>query len=198
MPAKKKATKKPAAAKPAAKRTSSKSSGANELLDVLAQRFAAHPHRHPGLAWSSVAARLDADALATLAAMEASGGEPDVALLEGVLVFVDCAAQTPSGRRSLCYDRAAWQARKEARPRGNVIDDAAALGVELLDEQDYRALQRLEPFDTTTSSWIVTPPGIRSAGGALFGDRRYDHVFVYHNGAQSYYAARGYRAKLVL
>lgn len=196
MPAKKKPTKK-AAAKPS---KPSESSEASELLDVLAQRFAAHPHRHPDLAWSSVAARLDADALAKLAAMEASGGEPDVAHIAGpdVIVFVDCAAQTPSGRRSLCYDRAAWQARKEARPRGNVLDDAAAMGVALLDEQDYRALQRLEPFDTTTSSWIVTPPAIRSAGGALFGDRRYDHVFVYHNGAQSYYAARGYRAKLVL
>lgn len=168
------------------------------LIDTLARRFEDHPNRHPGLAWSQVESRLDARVLAKLASMEESGGEPDVASIEGpgVLVFVDCAAQSPSGRRSLCYDHAAWQARKEARPANNVVDVAAAMGVELLDEDDYRALQRLGAFDTTTSSWIVTPPAIRAAGGALFGDRRYDHVFVYHNGAQSYYAARGFRTKL--
>jgi hypothetical protein len=130
--------------------------------------------------------------------MEETGGEPDVALIEGpsVVVFVDCAPQSPSGRRSLCYDREAWQARKEARPANNVLDMAASMGVELLTESEYRALQTLGKFDTATSSWVETPVAIREAGGALFCDRRYDHVFVYHNGAQSYYAARDFRAKL--
>ncbi len=132
--------------------------------------------------------------------MEESGGEPDVALLAGAsdLVFVDCAPESPAGRRSLCYDREAWQARKEARPASNVLDVAAKMGVELLGEREYRALQALEAVDTKTSSWLQTPGSIRALGGALFGDRRYDHVFVYHNGAQSYYAARGFRALLRL
>lgn len=168
------------------------------LIATLKRRFEEHPHRHPGLAWEKVEPRLDATVLAKLSEMEESGGEPDVALIDkpGVVVFVDCAEQSPSGRRSLCYDREGWRARKEARPTGNALDVAASMGVELLTESEYRALQRLEPFDTTTSSWVVTPPAIRAAGGALFCDRRYDHVFVYHNGAQSYYAARGFRAKL--
>jgi hypothetical protein len=132
--------------------------------------------------------------------MEETGGEPDVVLLEGQgrLMFVDCAPQSPNGRRSLCYDRDAWQARREARPLDTALDVAARMGVELLTEQDYRALQELGEFDTTTSSWVVTPTSIRAAGGALFGDRRFNHVFIYHNGAQSYYAARGFRAKLIL
>lgn len=168
------------------------------LLVTLRRRFDGHPHRHPGLDWEKVERRLDASVLAKLARMEESGGEPDVALIDGpgVLVFVDCATQSPSGRRSLCYDREAWQARKEARPADNVLAVAASIGVELLTEREYRALQDLEAFDTTTSSWVATPPKIRAAGGALFCDRRYGHVFVYHNGAQSYYAARGFRAKL--
>ncbi|MCK6544482.1 DUF4256 domain-containing protein [Myxococcota bacterium] len=172
--------------------------GDGGLLEVLQRRFEAHPHRHRGITWEDVATRLDAGVLERLAQMEESGGEPDVATIEGpgVIVFVDCATQSPSGRRSLCYDLEAWKARKEARPKSNVIDVAASMGVELLTEADYRALQALEDFDTTTSSWIVTPPAIRDEGGALFGDRRYRHVFVYHNGAQSYYAARGFRAKL--
>jgi len=130
--------------------------------------------------------------------MEESGGEPDVALIEGpgVIVFVDCAIESPSGRRSLCYDREAWEARKTARPTGNAIDVATSMGVEILNEKDYRALQTLGEFDTTTSSWLATPAAMRDAGGALFGDRRFNHVFAYHNGAQSYYAARGFRAKL--
>jgi hypothetical protein len=168
------------------------------LLATLERRFGEHPNRHPGLAWETVEPRLDASVLGRLASMEESGGEPDVALIEGpgVLVFVDCAVQSPSGRRSLCYDREAWKARKEARPTGNVLDVAASMGIELLSEKEYRALQTLEALDTTTSSWVVTPAAIRTGGGALFCDRRYDHVFVYHNGAQSYYAARGFRAKL--
>lgn len=169
-----------------------------DLIATLRRRFEEHPSRHPGLDWRKVEARLDAGALAALARMEESGGEPDVALIEGpgVVVFVDCAPQSPSGRRSLCYDREAWQARKEARPASNVLDVAAAMGVELLTEREYRALQALDELDTTTSSWIATPKEIREAGGALFCDRRYGNVFVYHNGAQSYYAARGFRAKL--
>jgi len=168
------------------------------LLATLKRRFEEHPNRHPGLDWEAVGPRLEASVLAKLARMEESGGEPDVALIEGpgAVVFVDCAAQSPGGRRSLCYDRDAWQERKEARPAGNVLDVAASMGLELLTESEYRALQALEVLDTTTSSWIATPPAIRAAGGALFCDRRYDHVFTYHNGAQSYYAARGFRAKL--
>lgn len=182
----------------AAKTRASKTSKGEGLIASLKKRFEAHPHRHPGLAWEKVEARLDAGVLAKLTAMEESGGEPDVALIEGprVIVFVDCATESPGGRRSLCYDREAWKARKEARPASNALDEAASMGVELLTEEEYRALQNLEAFDTKTSSWIKTPDAIRALGGALFCDRRYDHVFVYHNGAQSYYAARGFRAKL--
>lgn len=173
--------------------------GAGSGLEAaLRSRFLANPHRHPGLAWEIVAARLDAGVLVRLAAMEETGGEPDVVLVAGsdVITFVDCSAESPAGRRSLCYDREAWQARKEARPASNALDRAASMGIELLTESEYRALQQLEAFDTKTSSWVRTPPEIRALGGALFCDRRYDHVFVYHNGAQSYYAARGFRAKL--
>ena len=169
-----------------------------ELLATLERRFAEHPHRHPGLDWKTVEARLDAGVLAKLTRMEETFGEPDVALIEGAstVLFVDCARESPSGRRSLCYDREAWQARKEARPSSNVLDVATSMGVELLTESEYRALQNLDEFDTKTSSWVSTPRAIREAGGALFCDRRYGHVFVYHNGAESYYAARGFRAKL--
>lgn len=168
------------------------------IVDTLKARFEANPHRHPGLSWAKVESRLDAGVLQKLEAMEASGGEPDVALIAGPsdIIFVDCSPESPAGRRSLCYDRAAWQARKEARPKNNALDVAAAMGVELLNEAEYRVLQKLEAVDTKTSSWLVTPPAIRKLGGAIFGDRRYDHVFMYHNGAQSYYAARGFRAKL--
>lgn len=171
---------------------------AEGLVEVLRRRFEASPHRHRGVSWADVGAKLDARALATLAAMEASGGEPDVARLGDALVFVDFAPESPAGRRSLCYDRDAWQARREARPTGDALGMAASMGAALLTEADYRALQELEPFDTKTSSWIATPPAIRALGGALFCDRRYDHVFTYHNGAQSYYAVRGFRAKLAL
>ena len=164
---------------------------------MLEKRFRAHPERHPGLAWEDVARKLKPKLLKTLEAMEESGGEPDVVLLrDGELAFVDCSAESPTGRRSLCFDRAAWEKRKEARPSGNALDFVKEWGAELLDEADYRALQTYGAFDTKTSSWIVTPPAIRSKGGALFGDRRYDHVFVYHNGAESYYAARGFRVKV--
>lgn len=173
------------------------------LTAVLQKRFAAHPHRHPGLAWDTVAARLEQNpaALASLQKMEDTGGEPDVVTLPrhpGAMVFVDCAAESPKGRRSLCYDRAALNARKEHKPASTVLDEAEALGVIVLDEEDYRALQALEAFDLKTSSWILTPAPIRKLGGALFCDRRYDHVFTYHNGADSYYGARGFRGKLVI
>ena len=170
------------------------------LLAVLHERFGRNPRRHPGLDWNEVRARLE-DApghLAALAAMERTGGEPDVTGrdVDGVLLFVDCSPESPAGRRSLCYDGAALDARREHKPAGSAMAMAAALGVELLDEERYRALQRLGAFDLKTSSWLRTPAAIRERGGALFGDRRYDHVFVYHNGAESYYAARGFRGFL--
>ena len=171
------------------------------LLATLQQRFQAHATRHPGVAWDVVRARLAAHpaALATLAAMEASGGEPDVTQVDpktGVVTFTDCSAESPVGRRSLCYDRAALDARKEAKPAGSAVEAAAAMGAELLTEVQYRALQQLGAFDLKTSSWIDTPADIRALGGALFCDRRYGQVFTYHNGAQSYYAARAFRVQM--
>lgn len=174
---------------------------ADELLGRLEARFEAHPQRHQGLAWAAVSARLAGrrDALKVLVAMERSGGEPDVVTLEppgAHIVFCDCAAETPAGRRSLCYDRAALDARKEHKPHGSAVEMAAEIGVTLLTEAQYRMLQTLGEFDSKTSSWIATPPELRALGGALFCDRRYGRVFVYHNGVQSYYAARGFRGLL--
>ena len=166
------------------------------LLDALRTRFHEHPQRHPELAWAAIVERLAAaPALRkTLAQMEASGGEPDVLCLDGeALVYCDCAPESPAGRRSLCYDRAALDGRKEHPPAGSALEQAAAMGATLLDEAQYRALQQLGEFDRKTSSWLLTPPELRAQGGALFGDRRYGRVFTYHNGAASYYAARGYR-----
>jgi hypothetical protein len=173
----------------------------DQLLRTLRSRFEQHPARHAGLAWAQVLARLDAApaALKALAAMEASGGEPDVIGVDagtGELLFCDCAAESPSGRRSLCFDEDALHARKENKPQGSAAGLAREMGVELLSEAQYRALQQLGEFDLKTSSWIATPDELRALGGALFGDRRYGRVFVYHNGAQSYYAARGFRALL--
>lgn len=184
----------PKVVKPPAKSASRSS----DIVATLQTRFEENPHRHPGLTWKKVEGRLSADVLATLARMEETGGEPDVVLVEGpkFVTFVDCAPESPAGRRSLCYDQAAWKARKEARPKSNAMDEAKAMGVELLSEDEYRLLQSVEPVDRKTSSWVATPSPIRALGGALFCDRRYDHVFVYHNGAESYYAARGFRAKL--
>jgi hypothetical protein len=173
------------------------------LLDTLAARFEHNPQRHPGWSWSQVQARLNKTpaALAALQQMEASGGEPDVVVLGDEaaaqqLVFCDCAAQSPTGRRSLCYDEQALAARKENKPAGSAQALAALWGTELLSEAQYRALQRLGEFDTKTSSWLATPADVRRLGGALFGDRRYGQVFVYHNGAESYYAVRGFRVLL--
>jgi len=171
------------------------------LLAGLKERFGRHPRRHEGVEWADVEARLAADgrALWSLNEMERTGGEPDVVGRDeasGAYIFVDCSTQSPKGRRSLCYDAAALASRKEHKPADSALNVAAAMGVELLTEDEYRRLQQLGEFDTTTSSWVRTPPRIRALGGALFCDRRYDTVFVYHNGAESYYAARGFRASL--
>jgi hypothetical protein len=168
------------------------------LLATLQARFDAHPERHTGLTWVTVRARLDANpaALQSLQEMEATGGEPDVIGREGKagpILFCDCSAESPAGRRSLCHDRNALESRKANKPRGNAADAAAAMGVELLTEEQYHALQALGEFDCKTSSWLATPDDVRSRGGALFGDRRFGRVFIYHNGAESYYAARGFR-----
>ena len=172
-----------------------------QLLEILQKRFEKHPERHQGITWADVAAQLKAkpQKLFVLEQMEETGGEPDVVILPenaNAFVFFDCAAESPKGRRSLCFDREAWEARKEARPENTVMDMAADLGITLLTEEQYRHLQTLGSFDTKTSSWIQTPTEIRKLGGALFGDRRYNQVFTYHNGAQSYYAARGFRGML--
>ena len=169
-----------------------------ELLRSLERRFENNLRRHEGIAWGEVRARLesDPDALASIRQMEATGGEPDVIGRNeqtGRVTFCDCSAESPAGRRSRCYDGEALASRKENKPQGSAVEMAASMGVDLLAEDDYRALQLLGPFDTKTSSWIRTPPDVRALGGALFCDRRYGRVFVYHNGAESYYAARGFR-----
>jgi hypothetical protein len=175
--------------------------GQGALLKMLKTRFEVNLDRHQGLEWEKVQARLEANPgkLWSLNEMENTGGEPDVVGQDkatGEYIFYDCAAESPAGRRSLCYDRAAWESRKQNKPANNVIDMAAAMGIELLTEEQYRALQELGEFDTKTSSWVKTPAAIRELGGAIFCDRRYDHVFMYHNGAESYYAARGFRGWL--
>lgn len=170
------------------------------LLKTLQARFEAHKQRHKGVEWSAVQARLEKSGkLWSLNEMEQSGGEPDVIGLDkatGEFIFVDCSAQSPKGRRSVCYDRKALDSRKEHKPKNSALDMATAMGATLLSEDDYRKLQTLGEFDTTTSSWVETPADIRKLGGALFCDRRYDTVFLYHNGAESYYAARGFRCSL--
>jgi hypothetical protein len=171
------------------------------LLRILKDRFESNMRRHEGIAWDAVASRLEGSpaSLRAIAGMEATGGEPDVIGRDGdggPITFCDCSAESPAGRRSLCFDRAALDARKENRPRGSAVEMAAGLGIELLSEDGYRALQRLGEFDTKTSSWVRTPADVRSLGGALFCDRRYGRVFVYHNGAQSYYAARAFRGSI--
>jgi len=172
-----------------------------ELLRALKARFEKNMNRHPGLEWAKVQARLEANpgTLWSLNEMERTGGEPDAVghdKKNGRIHFYDCSAESPKGRRSICYDRAALDARKENKPKGNAIDMAAAMGVELLTEEQYRELQTLGNFDTKTSSWVKTPSAVRKLGGALFCDRRFDTVFLYHNGAESYYAARGFRGWL--
>jgi hypothetical protein len=172
-----------------------------ELLRTLKTRFEKNMNRHKGLEWVKVQAKLEANTekLWSLNEMERTGGEPDVVGHDkktGEYIFYDCSAESPKGRRSLCYDREAHEARKEFKPENTAVDMAAAMGIELLSEEQYRELQKLENFDLKTSSWVKTPSDIRKLGGAIFCDRRYDTVFVYHNGAESYYAARGFRGSL--
>jgi len=172
-----------------------------ELLGTLKTRFERDMDRHKGLEWAEVQAKLEANAekLWSLHEMERTGGEPDVVGRDektGETVFYDCSAESPKGRRSLCYDREAWESRKEDKPKSNAMDIAVAMGIELLTEEQYRELQKLGHFDTKTSSWVKTPSDIRTLGGALFCDRRYDTVFVYHNDAESYFGARGFRGSL--
>jgi len=172
-----------------------------QLLRTLKARFEKNTIRHQGLEWAKVQAKLEANAekLWSLSEMERTGGEPDVVGQDkntGEFIFYDCSAESPKGRRSVCYDREALDSRKENKPKDSATDMAAAMGIELLTEEQYRNMQQLEPFDTKTSSWVKTPSTIRNLGGALFCDRRFDTVFLYHNGAESYYAARGFRGSL--
>jgi hypothetical protein len=172
-----------------------------ELRSILKTRFEKNMKRHKGLEWNKVQARLEANAekLWSLNEMESTGGEPDVIGLDnktGEYIFCDCSAESPKGRRSVCYDREGLDSRKEHKPENSAIDMAAAMGIELLTEDQYRELQKLGNFDLKTSSWVETPADIRKLGGALFADHRYGHVFVYHNGAQSYYASRAFRGLL--
>jgi Protein of unknown function (DUF4256) len=171
------------------------------FLKALSSRFAQHKHRHPKVEWTRVEERLQAhpEKLRSLYEMECSGGEPDVVdedAQTGEVLFFDCSAETPKGRTSVCYDREGLDSRKEHKPRTSAMEMAMAMGIEILTEAEYRELQCLGEFDTKTSSWVRTPADIRERGGALFGDRRFGHVFIYHNGAQSYYAARGFRGSL--
>lgn len=172
-----------------------------ELLSTLQARFEKNMIRHEGVEWAGVKAKLEghAEKLWSLSEMERTGGEPDVVGHDkktGEYIFFDCAAESPKDRRSFCYDREALDCRKEAKPKNSAMDMAAAMGIEILTEEEYRALQRVGSFDTKTSSWVKTPADIRKLGGAIFGDRRFGRVFVYHNGAESYYAARGFRGWL--
>ena len=177
-----------------------KSPEPDDLIGTLQARFEKNMHRHRGIAWATVQAKLERNrnALRSLRAMEASGGEPDVVAEDKSkhITFCDCSAESPVGRRSLCYDKEALDSRKKDKPRGSAVEMASEMGIDLLTEEEYRQLQQLGELDTKTSSWIQTPPDVRSLGGALFCDRRYGKVFVYHNGAESYYAARGFRGRL--
>ena len=173
----------------------------DQLLSVLQARFEKNMKRHPKLAWNQVQVRLEAnaEALWSLSEMEKTGGEPDVAGQDqktGAYLFYDCSPQSPAGRRSICYDREALDSRKEFKPKNSAVGMAESMGIDVLTEEQYRELQKLENFDTKTSSWVKTPSPIRKLGGALFCDRRYDTVFTYHNGAESYYAGRGFRGVL--
>ncbi len=169
------------------------------IIETLKNRFEKNFHRHKNIKWSDIQPRLNEEKLRSLREMEETGGEPDVVdydAAEDVYIFCDCSAESPKGRRSVCYDRDALDARKEHKPKNNAMDMAAAMGIELLTERQYRELQKIGNFDAKTSSWLKTPDAIRKLGGAVFGDFRYGYVFIYHNGAQSYYAARGFRGLL--
>lgn len=173
----------------------------DELLEELKTRFEKNPNRHEGIEWAKVQAKLEADQakLRSLSEMERSGGEPDVVSFDektGEYVFYDCSPESPKGRRSLCYDRAAWDSRKEHKPATSAQEMAASMGIQMLTEEEYLNLQTLGEFDLKTSSWLDTPPEMRNLGGAIFGDRRFGRIFTYHNGAESYYAARAFRGSL--
>ncbi len=175
----------------------------NDLLAILKERFEKNPGRHKGIKWESVAKKLKGSSkkLTAIAEMERTGGEPDVISIDkksGAIIFYDCSAETPSGRRSLCYDREALDGRKEHKPKNSACDMACEFGIELLTEDEYLALQQIAEFDLKTSSWVLTPPDVRKLGGAIFCDRRFGRVFTYHNGAESYYASRGFRGKLLV
>jgi hypothetical protein len=175
-----------------------------QLIEILSTRFEKNIQRHKNIIWEKVIQRLelaDQGKIWSLNEMEKTGGEPDVVNIDkksGAIVFFDCAAESPSGRRSICYDREGLDSRKEFKPANTAFDMAAEMGIEILNEEEYRFLQQLGKFDSKTSSWILTPPSIRKLGGALFADYRFGHVFVYHNGAQSYYGGRGFRGKLII
>ena len=180
-----------------------RSSQTENLLQILRLRFDNHPARHPDIEWSSIQSRLENNwpKLSALLAMEESGGEPDVIGYDSdkdSYIYCDCAQQSPKGRRSICYDHAALEARKKYPPEDSAMRTAQEMGIKMLTPEEYRELQKLGPFDTKTSSWVKTPPDIREKGGALFGDHRYGVTFIYHNGADSYYAARGFRGKLLV
>jgi hypothetical protein len=171
----------------------------DELINALHARFEKNTSRHKGLAWANVQVKLKGEKLWSLNEMERTGGEPDVVAFDktsGEFIYYDCSAESPAGRRSFCYDRQALDARKENKPKNSVVDMAEAMGVEILTEEEYFTLQKLGAFDTKTSSWLKTPADIRKLGGAIFGDLRYGRTFVSHNGADSYYAARGFRSSL--
>lgn len=186
-----------------AKKTALSAEEGKKLLATLKSRFEKNVRRHKDISWESVQQRIEknAAALSSLFKMEATGGEPDVIAIDkktGAIHFADCAAESPAGRRSLCYDREGWDSRKDFKPADTAMDMAQEMGIVLLNEEQYRHLQTLGSFDTKTSSWLLTPAPIRKHGGAIFGDRRYEHVFIYHNGAGSYYAARGFRGLLIV
>lgn len=183
------------------KKSKLRSESLAQLFDILKVRFEKNMDRHQGVSWARVAARLEAhpDKMWSLNEMEETGGEPDVVGYDkktGEIIFYDCSPETPKGRRSVCYDGEALRSRKEHKPKDSAMDMAVAMGIELLTEEQYRELQKSGEFDLKTSSWVKTPEDIRELGGAIFCDRRYGHVFVYHNGAESYYAARGFRGAL--
>ncbi|MEZ5012693.1 MAG: DUF4256 domain-containing protein [Chitinophagales bacterium] len=173
------------------------------LIEIVHRRFAKHMHRHKGITWDDVLVRLEKNpkAIHALQAMEETGGEPDVIERDkktGAIVFYDCAEESPKGRRSYCYDYEALMSRKEHKPKHSALEAAAEMGIELLDEEQYKFLQQFGPFDNKTSSWVRTPDAVRELGGAIFGDCRFGRIFIYHNGAESYYAARGFRGRLVV
>lgn len=187
--------------KKAGNKKSTETGAGEKLIQILQARFEKNKHLHPGIAWEEVEARLKEHPvqLRSLGEMEKTGGEPDVIGRDeetGELLYVDCSPESPKGRTSLCYDREGRESRKEHPPKGSAMEMASAIGIEVLSEEQYRELQSLGDFDTKTSSWVKTPADIRRRGGALFGDRRFGHVFIYHNGAQSYYGARGFRGLL--